>query len=74
MTPKAKAAARKGTRPAQGSMGKQTAIRLPAELLERVAAHADSMRAEHPGMRVTVADAMRTLLLLGLDQAGKGRR
>ena len=57
---------------------KQTAIRLPAELLERIDRLAERWRAERPGMRMTRSDVLRVLVLEGLERAeaapGRGER
>lgn len=48
---------------------KQTAIRIPAELLERLDRMAEVWRAERPGARMTRSDVLRVLLLQALDRA-----
>lgn len=52
------------------SMGDTTqrAIRLPVALLERIERHAERMRRRNPGLSITVADAIRTLLTTALDR------
>lgn len=51
---------------------KQTAIRLPSELLERVDRLAAQWQAERPGQRVARSDVLRVLLLQALDTAEGG--
>lgn len=57
---------------------KQTAMRIPAELLDRLDRLAEVWRAERPGFRTTRSDVLRVLLLEALDRAeangGKGAR
>lgn len=54
------------------------AFKLPADLVERLDAHATRLRDESPGVRITRADALRTLLISALDSveskpSSKGR-
>lgn len=49
-------------------------FRLPDQLVRRLDRHAERLRAEQPGMRVTRADVVRVLLERGLDAAEKGGR
>ena len=42
-------------------------FRIPADLVKRLDAHATRLSKRNPGMRVTRADALRTLLLTALD-------
>lgn len=51
----------------------QIVIRLPGALVAWVDAHADAMREKLPGMRVTRADAVRTLLTAALEKSGTKR-
>jgi hypothetical protein len=54
-----------------------TAFRLPPELLARIDAYAERLRAEVPWSNATRADAVRALLTSSLDRLeaeGKGRR
>ena len=46
----------------------QLAIRLPAELIDRLDQHAERMNRDHPGLGATRADAVRTLLTAALDR------
>ncbi len=46
---------------------KQIALRLPRDVLERVAQHAKRLQRENRGMKVTRADTIRTLLIDALD-------
>lgn len=46
----------------------QRAIRLPVTLLERLERHAERMRGRNPGLSISVADAVRTLLTAALDR------
>lgn len=48
---------------------KQTAIRIPAELMDRLDRMATLWRRERPGARMTRSDALRVLLLQALDGA-----
>lgn len=48
---------------------KQTAIRLPSELLDRIDRLAARWEAERPGQRVARSDVLRVLVLQGLDLA-----
>jgi predicted DNA-binding protein len=45
----------------------QTAFRLPLSLLERLDLHAERLRAEQPGLKITRADVVRLLLTRALD-------
>ena len=47
----------------------QVAIRLPDALLERVEAHTDRMKEHLPGLKITRADAIRSLIAQALEQA-----
>lgn len=49
----------------------QTAFRLPVELLSRLDKHVKRLQEDSPGMNITRADAVRMLLMLGLDEAEK---
>ena len=53
--------------PAARDRTRQLAIRLPTSLVDRLDAHAERMRAQARGVRVTRADALRSLLLAALD-------
>lgn len=46
---------------------RQTAFRMPSELVARIDAFASRMAEKSPGVRVSRADATRRLLHLGLD-------
>jgi hypothetical protein len=46
---------------------KQVAFRLPVPLLERLDEHVEILRVDHPGIKVTRADAARLLLTQALD-------
>lgn len=48
---------------------KQITLRLPVGLVERLNAHAQRLMAQHPGVHVSRTDAIRALLLDGLDKA-----
>ncbi len=51
------------------------AFRFPASLARRLDKHAERLARERPGLRVTRADALRMLLVEGLDAAeAKGGR
>lgn len=43
------------------------AFKLPAELVERLDAHAGHLREQSPGIHITRADALRALLISALD-------
>jgi hypothetical protein len=43
------------------------AFRLSVDLMKRLDRHAERLRAEHPGLKVTRADALRLLLNEALD-------
>lgn len=47
----------------------QIAVRLPADLLERIEAHAELLRARHPGLSLSRADVVRSLLAEALAAA-----
>lgn len=49
---------------------KQTAFRLPKELVNDLDKYAAQMKRENPGMRFSRADAVRVLLTFGLAGAG----
>ena len=55
----------------------QVAFRFPPELLARLDAYVDRMRAQTPGLKATRADAARVLITKALDaekvQAPKGK-
>ncbi len=55
----------------EGGASTQVALRLPPEVMERVRAHAERLRHELPGMTVTVADALRMLVVAGLDATAR---
>lgn len=44
------------------------AFRLPSDLMKRLDRHAERLRSEQPGLRVTRADALRMLLNEALDE------
>jgi predicted DNA-binding protein len=48
---------------------RQTGIRLPEELYERIDAFAERMQKEQPGLEVNRAMAIRVLITMGLDGA-----
>lgn len=50
---------------------KQMAFRMPVALVTRLEAHAERLRAQTPGMRFSISDAVRVLLTKGLDQEEK---
>lgn len=52
---------------------KQTAFRLPEDLVERLDAYAKQVERENPGMTVSRADAVRMLLTRALDLAASDR-
>lgn len=48
--------------------GKQTALRLPQELMDAIEAYRKQLEAHYPpGVKLTAATAMRVLLQLGLE-------
>lgn len=49
-------------------------LRLAPDVISRVEAHRERMTTQMPGVTFTQGDAMRALLLLGLDIAEKDRR
>jgi len=57
------------TRTPVGDAPRQLALRLPASLIERLDAHAERMRRSTPGVTLSRADAIRTLLITALDAA-----
>jgi hypothetical protein len=59
----------KGGRPRKPEQSVLLAFRLPETLVERLDAHVERLAAERPGSAVTRADALRALLLRGLDEA-----
>jgi hypothetical protein len=56
-------------------MGKTTlvAFRLEEELLKRIDAYAKRLEQATPGLRLARVDAVRVLLLRGLDEVEKGQ-
>jgi predicted DNA-binding protein len=48
---------------------RQTGLRLPEELLERVDAFAERLQKERPGLEVNRASAIRMLVTMGLEVA-----
>lgn len=46
----------------------QTAIRFPAELVERIDTYAEELRREHPGVKFSRSDIIRLLINRALDQ------
>ena len=52
----------------------QVAIRLPVELLARLAAYAETMRAKMPGVTVTRTDTIRSILEAGLRLTEKAKK
>jgi hypothetical protein len=54
--------------PKASERGVQLAFRVPAELVERLDAHAERLSREHPGLEFTRTDAVRTLLTRALDE------
>jgi hypothetical protein len=46
-----------------------TPFRLPAALVKRLDRHAERLRANQPGLRVTRGDVVRMLLMQALDAA-----
>ncbi len=64
-------------RPKSANPQTLTAFRLPPELLARIDAYAERLRAEVPWSNATRADAARALLTYALDRLeteGKGRK
>ena len=55
-------------------MTEQIAIRLPVELLARLATYAETMRAKMPGVTVTRTDAIRSILEAGLRLVEKAKK
>jgi len=53
---------------------RQTAFRLPEDLLDRVDAYAVKLARELPGLGVTRADAVRRLLEQALEREGLGAK
>ncbi len=51
-----------------------TGFRLPTELVERLDAYAERLRAEHPGLSLSRTDAVRELLTFALDQKDGGQK
>lgn len=48
-------------------MAQQKAVRLPDELIQKIEAHAETLRGAQPGLKVTFTDAVRVLILRGLE-------
>jgi len=48
---------------------RQVAFRLPADLVDRIDEKAHALRKQTPGMRVTRADVVRSILVRGLDES-----
>ena len=46
----------------------QIAVRLPGAMMARLDEHVERMKKEHPGMRVTRSDAVRTILAKALAE------
>jgi predicted DNA-binding protein len=53
---------------------RQTAFRLPEDLLERLDAYAAKLTRELPGLQVNRADAVRRLLEMALEREGLGAK
>ncbi|MHB8419123.1 MAG: hypothetical protein ACYDCL_13685 [Myxococcales bacterium] len=51
---------------------KQVSFRLPADLVERIDAHAERLTEQSPGMTFTRADVVRMLLTRGMAEAEAG--
>lgn len=51
----------------------QTGVRLPASTIKRLDAYAEKMRRRYGGVEVTRADAIRLLLIRGLDEVERER-
>jgi hypothetical protein len=49
----------------------QISIRLEDDLLERVKEYAEELRERTPGVGITTVDALRSLIILGLQKAGE---
>lgn len=52
---------------------RQCAFRLPESLVQRVEAYRDAMSNDHPGVKYTLADAVRALLTRALDSEEERR-
>lgn len=52
----------------------QTAIRLPTSLIDGVDEYAERLRRRTPGIKITRSDAVRMLLLRGLEEATRRAR
>ena len=63
-----------GRRKAAVSMSNTTAIRFPPDLQSILDAHLENLRAERPGWRVSVSDAVRDLMMRGWESLKKGKR
>jgi hypothetical protein len=63
---------------AREKIGPAAPLRLTEEILERVETYAERMRKENPGVNYTRSDALRRLILVGLDvveaEKPKGKR
>ncbi len=53
---------------------RQSAVRLPDDILRRVERHADRLRAADSSARVTISDALRSLIGFGLQAAERRER
>jgi predicted DNA-binding protein len=62
--------------PKANERGVQLAFRVPADLVQRLDAHAERLSRDNPGLEFTRTDAVRTLLTRALDEieAGAKRR
>lgn len=52
----------------------QVAFRFPRELIERIDRHVERMAGAFPGLEISRADAVRSLLTAALDSAEAGER
>ncbi|MEP1199904.1 hypothetical protein [Tateyamaria sp.] len=58
---------RKRGRPRKSDVMDTLAVRLPDELVARIDAYVDKLRSQFPGLTITRADAVRQLLISGLE-------
>lgn len=52
----------------------QVPVRLPEDILKRLDKHVERMQVAEPGLKFTRADAVRTLVVRGLEVVEKGAK
>jgi len=60
--------------PKANERGVQLAFRVPADIVQRLDAHAARLSRDNPGLEFTRTDAVRTLLTRALDEVESGEK